>query len=232
MPQPLAPLLTTDTALSATVTLPKGAMFAPTGTAPLTVRKFREAASQTYDEGELVSLDSSGFVTNLTALADPTAGALSELTATIDRDDNATLVLGMVKRKARYLAATSTEADVEVILCEGAKFYVRFIGATADVTAANMGGATVRGNSEVQDVSVGEMCTLGRYAGANIAASTAGSTVGRDCQTVILSAGDATATKNYARVVQDPSSTYGGPWAPTSIYPGVWIVVDSDASTF
>jgi len=230
MPLPLAPLPTSAAALSTTVTLPKGAMAAPTTSAPLTVRRFREAASQTFDEGELVSLDSSGNVTNLGALADPTAGALSKYDTAINRATIATLVLGMTKTKASYLSAISTTANVEVILCAGAKFLLRGVDFTADVTAANM--EATRGTSEVRDVIVGVPKIVGRYAGPNIASSTNGTTVGRDCQTVFSITSTADATKDRVRVVEHVDSTYGGPWAPTSSWPGCWVVVETGATTF
>lgn len=229
MPLPLAPLPTSAAALSTTVTLPKGAMAAPTTSAPLTVRRFREAASQTFDEGELVSLDSSGNVTNLGALADPTAGALSKYDTALDRATIATLVLGMTKTKASYKTAASTTANIEVTLCAGAKFLLRGVAFTADVTAANM--EATRGTSEVRDVIPGLPKILGRYAGANIAA-TADTSVGRDCQTVFSITSTADVTKDRVRVVEHVDSTYGGPWAPTSSWPGCWVVVENGAATF
>lgn len=230
MPLPLAPLPTSATALSSTVTLPKGAMAAPTTTAPLTVRRFREAASQTFDEGELVSLDSSGNVTNLGALADPTAGALSKYDTAIARATIATLVLGMTKTAASNKTAASTTANIEVILCAGAKFLLRGVAFTADVTAANM--EATRGTSEVRDVVMGVGRILGRYAGANIASSTADTQVGRDCQTVFSITSTPDATKDRVRPLEHVDSTYGGPWAPTSSWPGVWVVVEQDARTY
>lgn len=227
--QLLAPLTTGHTALSATVTLPKGSSWAPIFGQDVTVGRFREAQDQTYDGGEFVSLNSSGFVTNHQNEADPTAGALKIMDTTAARETIASLTLGMAVLPARYLTATSTDT-VDVILCHGARFNVRFIDFSADVAAAAMDATS--GTSEMRDVVVGKLVGLGRYAGANIAAATHDSRVGRDCQPCVNNTTDATALKNYARVTDIPDSTYGGPWPPAYYWGGVWISIESASQTF
>ena len=59
--------------------------------------------------------------------------------------------------------------------------------------------------------------------------STAEPSVGRDCQTVFSITSTADATKDRVRVVEHVDSTYGGPWAPTSSWPGCWVVVENGA---
>lgn len=227
--QLLSPLTTGHTALSATVTLPKGASWAPIFGSCVTIGTYREAASQTYDGGELVSLNSSGQVTNVYATADPTAGALTLLNTALDRKDCETLILGMAVSPARNLSAASSNT-VDVVLAHGARFFLRFVGATANVTAANMDATST--DSEMSDVVIGKLVQIGRYAGANIASATADTAVGRDCQTIITNHQNATAINNVGRVVQIPSSTYGGPWPPAYYWGGVWMTIEAQCQIF
>jgi len=128
-------------------TLPKNAPLwrpASNGTGVYT-RRMTEAASQTFQFGELVSSDSSDNVINLGGLADPSAASITSSLGT-------TRLTDQVRGLALMPASGTTGAFVDVV--EGDfEVFLRLYNATAT-------------NAEVQDVKVGDYAELFRYNGA------------------------------------------------------------------
>lgn len=209
LPTPIAP---TASALSSTNTLPKiGAIYRAVGWGHVKTRLLNEAASQTYDRGELVSLNASGAVTNLGTAADPSANAVSASMSASAQGTPSTLVAGMALKAAGNLSAATTSIQDAVPVVE-ASAHVEFLMRVYNAT---------RTSAEVQDVAVGDAAELFRYAGASI------STTVRDCQTVISAAPNGTDGINKVVITNIPRE-----WAATDQYPPVWCMVRSEACAF
>lgn len=150
-------------------------------------RAFPEAASQTFQVGELVGLNSSGQVINLGTKADPSAAGVSSSLAAGD------LVLGMALTSAANAASASATPNISVIVATpNTQFFLRIYNATAT-------------SAELQDVAIGDKAELFRYNGAG------------DIQTVISDAPNGTDTINKVLVVEKPAGAsatdqYPGVW--------------------
>lgn len=125
-----------------------------------------EAASQTFQVGELVSINSSGQVINLGGKSDPTATNVSSDLGTTRLTDQ---VLGMALTAASNGSA-STSNNIEIVPATGNDFFLRVYNSTAT-------------DAELQDVQVGDFAELYRYNGAG------------DIQTVISAAPDGSVDK-------------------------------------
>lgn len=193
--------------LSATNTLPKGLKWRPaSGGGGIRTVRLPEAASQTFDAFELVSLDSSGNVTNLFAKSDPAANAVTSSASASAAGSPATLVIGMTLTPASNLGSASTTNNIEIIVADdNAEFLIRVYNATGS-------------SAEMQDVLVGDRAELFRYGGASIS-----STI-RDCQTVISDSANATDGINKVVVAEIPADLVAA-----DQYPGVWVKVRSGA---
>ena len=150
-------------------------------------RLFREAASQTFQAEELVSLDSSGNVINMGTLADPSAASVSAALVAGD------FILGMAKNAASNLSAISPTKNIAVVVADDTfKFFCRVYNSTAT-------------SAELQDVALGDLASFKRYNGAG------------DIQTVITDAADGTDAVNKGVVLEKPNDLsdtdqYPGVW--------------------
>lgn len=129
-------------------TLPKTPLWRTAdSTGAVETRAFPEAASQTFQVGELVGLNSSGQVINLGTKADPSAAGVSSSLAAGD------LVLGMALTSAANGSA-STTPNISVIVATGnVQYFLRIYNASAT-------------SAELQDVAIGDKAELFRYNGA------------------------------------------------------------------
>lgn len=193
--------------LSSTATLSKGARWRPAASGGgIRQVTLKEAASQTFDAFELVSIDSAGNVTNLGALADPAANAVSSSMSTNSVPTQSTLVYGMALDPASNAAAISTTNNIRVIVADDAtEFFLRLFNSTGT-------------SCEVQDVAIGAVYELKRYGGASI------STTVRDAQTVVVVPANGTDGINKVVLTEIPLE-----WAATDTYAGVWVKVRKEA---
>jgi hypothetical protein len=150
-------------------------------------RAFPEAASQTFQVGELVGLNSSGQVINLGTKADPSAAGVSSSLVAGD------LILGMALTSASNAASASATPNISVIVATGnVQYFLRIYNATAT-------------SAELQDVSIGDKAELFRYNGAG------------EIQTVLSDAPNGVDTINKVMVVEKPAGAsatdqYPGVW--------------------
>jgi len=110
-------------------------------------RHYPEAASQTFQHGELVGLNSSGQVINLGTIVDPGAGLES---ASLVAGD---LVLGMALASANNTTASTTNNIPVILATDNVEFFLRLYNDTAT-------------DAQLQDVAVGDKAELFRYNGA------------------------------------------------------------------
>lgn len=166
----------------------------------------KEAASQTFDYGELVSLDSSFNVTNLFAKADPAANAVSSAGSSSTIATNSTLVAGIALVAAANAGAISTTKNIVVLIGDDSvEFFLRVYDATAT-------------NAVTSNLNVGMITSFFRYGGASI------SSTQRDCQTVFGYQANGTDAINKGQITYIPSE-----WASTDQYPAVWVKIRNAA---
>jgi len=156
-------------------------------------RAFPEAASQTFQVGELVGLNSSGQVINLGTKADPSAAGVSSSLQASD------LVLGMALTSASNGSA-STTPNISVIVATGnTQFFLRVYNATAT-------------SAELQDVVIGDKAELFRYNGAGdiqtVISDAANGTDGINKVIVVEKPAGASATDQYPGVWVRVRSAY------------------------
>lgn len=208
MPIPSALSATAGAALSATNTLPKiGGIYRAVNGGHVRVRLLNEAASQTFDRGELVSLDASGNVTNLFTTADSTANTATFPNTAVAQATPSTMVAGMILKAATNGSASTDKSFPLVEAGENVEFLIRVYNSTST-------------SAETQDVKVGDNAEITRYFCAGISSV-------RDAQTVCSAAPNATDGKNHVVIVEIPSE-HGA----TDTYPPVWVRVRPEACAY
>lgn len=189
--------------LSSTATLAKPQHWRPVpGAGGMRQVTLYEAASQTFDYGEIISLDTSGNVTNMGALSDPAANAVSSAMSTASATSPSTLCYGIALQPASNLSAISTTRNIPVLILDNnIEVFLRVYNSTGT-------------SCEVQDVAIGTAYEPRRYGGANI------STTVRDCQTVIAVPANGTDLINKFILMEIPNE-----YALTDTYAGMWFKV-------
>lgn len=176
--------------------LPKQPSWRCVGGGQPQIIQVNESSSQTFQQGELVSVvvtSNVPYAINMGALADPSADGVSSITGAVAKTDH---IWGMALTPATNAAAVTSNRNISILLAtDDIEFFLRVRASTA-------------GASEVQDIAVGDLCPPLRYNGAG------------DIQTCFLAAPDGTDGNNKLIITEIPIDR-----SATDQYPGVWVKV-------